>query len=25
LSEAEPLLVQHVVRSFDPRMVCTVH
>jgi hydrogenase large subunit len=25
LPEAEPLLVQHVVRSFDPCMVCTVH
>jgi uptake hydrogenase large subunit len=25
LPETEPLLVQHVVRSFDPCMVCTVH
>jgi len=25
LPEAEPLRVQHVVRSFDPCMVCTVH
>ena len=24
-SEKEPLAVQHVVRSFDPCMVCTVH
>jgi len=23
--EAEPVAVQHVVRSFDPCMVCTVH
>ncbi|MCK6433520.1 MAG: nickel-dependent hydrogenase large subunit, partial [Aquabacterium sp.] len=23
--EATPLMVQHVVRSFDPCMVCTVH
>jgi len=23
--EAAPVLVQHVVRSFDPCMVCTVH
>jgi hydrogenase large subunit len=23
--EAMPLAVQHVVRSFDPCMVCTVH
>jgi hydrogenase large subunit len=25
LPEDQPLLVQHVVRSFDPCMVCTVH
>ncbi len=24
-SEQTPLMVQHVVRSFDPCMVCTVH
>ncbi len=24
-SERDPILVQHVVRSFDPCMVCTVH
>lgn len=23
--EREPLAVQHIVRSFDPCMVCTVH
>ena len=23
--ETEPLAVQHIVRSFDPCMVCTVH
>ncbi|EHK54679.1 nickel-dependent hydrogenase large subunit [Mesorhizobium alhagi CCNWXJ12-2] len=25
LGETEPVAVQHIVRSFDPRMVCTVH
>jgi len=24
-SETEPVNVQHIVRSFDPCMVCTVH
>ncbi|MCI4661386.1 MAG: nickel-dependent hydrogenase large subunit, partial [Neomegalonema sp.] len=23
--ESEPVAVQHIVRSFDPCMVCTVH
>lgn len=23
--EQDPLAVQHIVRSFDPCMVCTVH